>query len=97
MKTLPPCDHDECPPTRCIQTANAKGVGSSELVRCWCRACKQDKKEEEMFAGIIHPDGIGRGICVKCHVEGKDVERWKRLDKESAPNDQADRSEASNT
>ena len=57
------------------------------VVRCWCRACKQDKNENEMFAGIIHPDGIGRGICIKCHVEGKDVERWKRFDKESAPNE----------
>jgi hypothetical protein len=39
-----------------------------------------------MFAGIIHPDGIGRGICNECHRTGKDVERWKRLDKESALN-----------
>lgn len=30
MKTLPPCDHDECPPTRCLQNANAKGVGFSD-------------------------------------------------------------------
>jgi len=63
------------------------GVAVQRVVRCWCRACKQDKKEEEMFAGIIHPDGIGRGICIRCLVEGKDVERWKRLDKESASND----------
>lgn len=34
MKTLPPCDHDECPPTRCVRTANAKGVGFSDRVRC---------------------------------------------------------------
>lgn len=34
MKTLPPCDHDECPPTRCLKTANAKGVGSGELLCC---------------------------------------------------------------
>lgn len=61
-------------------------VRSSELVRCWCRACRQDKNENEMFAGIIHPDGIGRGICIQCHQTGKDVERWKRLDEQTAPN-----------
>jgi len=34
MKTLPPCDHDECPPTRCIQTTNAKGVGFGDGLGC---------------------------------------------------------------
>jgi len=38
MKTLPPCDHDECPPTRCLQTANAKGVGISDWLGLWKRA-----------------------------------------------------------
>jgi hypothetical protein len=33
---------------------------------CWCRKCKQNKREDEMFTGVIHPDGIGRGMCKEC-------------------------------
>ena len=46
MKTLPPCDHDGCPITGCLQTANAKGVGISE----WLAAIngQLDIRVEEM-------------------------------------------------
>lgn len=71
------------------KSQDAMPGSQQQVVRCWCRACRKDKNENEMFAGIIHPDGIGRGICNECHRTGKDVERWKRLDKETAPNDQA--------
>lgn len=32
MKTLPPCDHDECPPTRCTRTASDEAVVCKELL-----------------------------------------------------------------
>lgn len=43
--------------------------GRAGQVKCWCRKCKQEKRENEMFAGIIHPDGIGRGVCVDCYTK----------------------------
>src|SRR5690242_2472785 len=32
MKTLPPCDHDECPPTRCTRTSSDEAVVCKELL-----------------------------------------------------------------
>ena len=49
--------------------------GETKACRCWCRACKQDKQEREMYAGIVHADGVGRGICIECRQAGKDLER----------------------
>lgn len=36
MKTLPPCDHDECPPTQCTRTASDKAVVCKELLGGGC-------------------------------------------------------------
>lgn len=32
MKTLAPCDHDECPPTRCTRTPSDEAVVCKELL-----------------------------------------------------------------
>lgn len=34
MKTLAPCDHDECPPTRCTRAASDEAVVCKELLGC---------------------------------------------------------------
>jgi hypothetical protein len=35
MKTLPPCDHDECPPTRCTRLPGDEAVVCKELFGVW--------------------------------------------------------------
>lgn len=32
MKTLPPCDHDECPPTQCARTESAQADSVRRVV-----------------------------------------------------------------
>ena len=45
-----------------------------EPIKCWCRKCKQYKQETEMFAGLVHPDGIARGCCLECAKTMKDAD-----------------------
>jgi len=47
------------------------GNMKNDLIKCWCRKCKRDKREDEMFAGVVHPDGIGYGLCKECLTKEK--------------------------
>lgn len=50
MKTLAPCDHDECPPTRCTRTASDKAVVCKELLADgWHEYPDQFKKYARCF------------------------------------------------
>ncbi len=35
MKTLPPCDHDECPPTRCLKVEPRRVFKDERHLRCY--------------------------------------------------------------
>lgn len=48
-----------------------------EPIKCWCRKCRKDKGEDEMFAGIVYPDGIARGTCKECiEIQKTDPHNW---------------------
>jgi hypothetical protein len=56
MKTLAPCDHDECPPIRCIQNANAKGVGFGDGLGA---SVQYDQSTKLIIMGCLcHMDNI---------------------------------------
>jgi hypothetical protein len=51
MKTLPPCDHDECPPTHCAHEAPAGGA----------KAGAANHGPSKVVAAV--PTGSGCGMC----------------------------------
>ena len=69
MKTLPPCDHDECPQTRCIQNADAKGVGFGDGLGACVEFIKAKLAKAEMTLAT-------REAMEKCWREGTD-ESWR--------------------
>lgn len=69
MKTLPPCDHDECPPTRCTRTASDKAAACKELLgELWTADEIADARQ-----------------CLSCVFEGVDcslpIERMRAIEK----------------
>ena len=70
MKTLPPCDHDGCPTTRCVQTANAKGVGISDWLEVAIVELLDEKRVQETKRNALEQsdtnyhwhDGVAFGI-----------------------------------
>ena len=82
MKALPPCDHDECPPTRCIQNANAKGVGFSELVsRLRGLSNTKHGEADALYESRKLDDAYGR----RCFANGLD-EAIKIIEAANVPN-----------
>lgn len=59
MKTLPPCDNDECPPTRCAQTESAQADSVQRMVGPTPQKAPEDiahewlKKDRESYLGHI--------------------------------------------
>lgn len=67
MKTLPPCDHDECPPTRCIQNANAKtAVAVQRVVRVRSWRCQFGMNGGSMNPRCEKPATLKTGTGYKC-------------------------------
>lgn len=96
MKTLPSCDHDECPQTRCLQTANAKGVGFSEIVLLlhgW-RQIIREKRSEAINAKRME---LNESIAEKATIEADTMEVcMKMLENRMQQNYRTERLEASN-
>ncbi len=95
MKTLAPCDHDECPPTRCTRTASDKAVvckdlfgawweiphpGTLEKVKCATFNETMDKWFEGFNIPVLVVDGVREDFSKAC-------DRVKRY--YAAPNDEA--------
>ena len=80
MKTLPPCDHDECPLTRCIQNANAKGVGIGDGLGDISRqyALEQYKTWRDSIAAADRADleALVMVMIQKRAVDGMNGRRW---------------------
>lgn len=80
MKTLPPCDHDECPTTRCIQNANAKGVGFGDGLGDISRqyALEQYRIWRDSIAAADRADleALVMVLIQKRAVDGLNDRRW---------------------
>jgi len=74
MKTLPPCDHDECPPTQCTRTASDKAVVCKELFeRCVVRKARGRRYEIKCRLGLWGAEGPSREA-----VEGEAWHYWRQ-------------------
>jgi DNA modification methylase len=75
MKTLPPCNHDECPPTRCNRTASDKAVSSKELFHGDNREVMIELESESVSLSVWSPP-----YCVgKEYERGVSYDEWANL------------------
>lgn len=79
MKTLPPCDHDECPPTHCMKTQPAQTTGvnmtlQNTVVQITVMIPKVELRDEEIELTIA------RNVLYECAIN--DIENIMFTDSE---------------